>query len=618
MELTAADFHPPGYYLALKLWLKLGRLSGREPGILWARGLNLLVWILLAAGTWAGGRRLLGPGGGALLSAAVAGSASATQWAIDLRGYAVVYVAGTLALLLLVIDLVEPDPGNRALRWTSYGALATGAIWCHLLAIPLFALLTTGWAAWRLLQRRRRPWRGLLPGIGAVSGALALSLPWLLRAGAQAAALRSTHPGWMTPASVSNLGSVFLFWFPFGRLTGPANPPLPGLGLLGIATLVAPAVVLVASLTRPSPEESLPAASVLAGLGLAAALVFTLFLWLASRFDLAPLFHGPRYPLLAAGPWAAGLVGAGLRGTRASPHSRLVGWIVLGPWLLAGGLGQVLLGMDEPRWGLAGERKAVAAAATDGPAFAFPSELIPFFRRSLAPLAPRRIEDLPCAAKGEAAVTVVDLNPWHAIDQLRDRLVERAVASGFLARSHEVLRLPQGHPFVAIRRLTDLDRAALGALCARGWTPSRPALPEDVVAVAVPEDQASTDGWSHLEIAADLSVGRWGKAETARVRFKGEIPPGRYVLRLAAERQAQPAPWVEISLLLDGQTEARKVMVGPGPMELELPLAVGRPLRNPLLLIRHPTWSPAAALGTSDRRTLTFFFRLAWLRPAPD
>ena len=29
VELTAADFHPPGYYLALKVWLKLGRLTGR-------------------------------------------------------------------------------------------------------------------------------------------------------------------------------------------------------------------------------------------------------------------------------------------------------------------------------------------------------------------------------------------------------------------------------------------------------------------------------------------------------------------------------------------------------------------------------------------------------------
>jgi hypothetical protein len=617
MELTAADFHPPGYYLALKVWLKLGRLTGGEPGILWARGLNILLWTLLAAGTWIGGRRLLGSGGGALLAAAVCGSAAAAQWAIDLRGYAPVFVASVLGLLLLVIDLVEVDRGSRPRLWTSYGLLAATALWCHLLAIPLFALLSMGWGAWRLIQRRQQGWRGLLPGVGAALGALAVSLPWLLRAANQAAALRATHPVWMTPTSVRNLGSVFLYWFPFGRLTGPANPPLPGLALLGVATLIAPAVVLAESLRHRSREESLSAASALAGLGLSAASGFTCFLWLAARFEFAPVFHGPRYPLLAAGLWAAGLVGASFRGVQASQGSKLVGWLALCPWLLAAGLGQVLLGLDEPRWGLAGERQAVAVAAAE-PTFAFPSELIPFFRQTLAPLRLRRIEDLPCAAKAEAAVSIIGLNPWPAVDRLRDRLVARAIASGSLAGSHEALRLPVGHPFVVIHRLTTLNRSSLSALCERGWTPKRPHVPRDAVAVALPEDQAGSDGWSYLEIGPDLSVGRWGSAAAGRLRFKGEVLPGRYVLHLAGERLAQPAPSVEISFRLDGRAEAPAVVLGNGPMEIELPMLVERRLRNPSLTIRHPTWSPAAALGTSDTRTLTFFFYIAWLQPAPE
>ena len=600
VELTAADFHPPGYYLALKVWLKLGRLTGGEPGILWARGLNILLWTLLAAGTWIGGRRLLGSGGGALLAAAVCGSAAATQWAIDLRGYAPVFVASVLGLLLLVIDLVEVDRGSRPRLWTSYGLLAATALWCHLLAIPLFALLTMGWGAWRLIQHRQQGWRGLLPGVGAALGALALSLPWLLRATAQAAALRATHPVWMTPTSVRNLGSVFLYWFPFGRLTGPANPPLPGLALLGVATLIAPAVVLAESLRHRSREESLSAASALAGLGLSAASGFTCFLWLAARFEIAPVFHGPRYPLLAAGLWAAGLVGASLRGVQASQGSKLAGWLALCPWLLAAGLGQVLLGLDEPRWGLAGERQAVAAAAAE-PAFAFPSELIPFFRQTLAPLRLRRIEDLPCAAKGQAAITVVNLNPWHGIDRLRDRLVARAIASGSLAGTHDARRLPEGHPFVVIHRLADLDRSSLSALCARGWTPKRPPLPRDAVAVALAEDQARRDGWSNLEISAGSLRGPLGErgGGPASLRRRGSAGS----LRPSPDRRAARAAGasVELALRLDGQTEARKVMIGPGPMEIELPLAVERRLRNPLLVIRHPTWSPAAALGTSDR-----------------
>jgi hypothetical protein len=618
VELSGADWYPPGYYLALSGWMELGRLGDGEPGILWARGLNLLVWALLAVGTWTLSRRLLGPTGGALLAVAVAGGSAATQWAIDLRGYAPVFAAATVGLLLLVLDLVDSYAGGRLLLWTAYGLLAATALWCHLLAIPLFALLGLGWLVCRLRAGGPRRWRGLLPGLGAHLGALVLFLPWLVRVGSQTTALRATRADWMTPASIANLANVFLYWFPLGRLSGPANPPLPGLAVLGVLTVAMPAAALLAAKWRWSPEARPSAASLLAGLGLCVAACFSLLLWLAALFDLAPVFYGPRYPLLAAGLWAAGLTGLALRAGSTFRGRELAVGVALGPWLLAGGIGQFLLARDEPRRGLAGEREAiVAAAVAGGPAFAFPSELIPFFRHTLGPLHLRPIEDLPCSAQGQQAITVVDLNPWPGIDRLRDRLAARAVTGGWLVHSRATQRLPKRQPLVAIHRLKRLDPAALDALCARGWTPQRRAVPARAVAVALAEDQARSDGWSYLEIAPDLAVGRWGSAESGRLRFRGSLSPGRYVVHLAGIRRPQPAPSVEVSIGFEGGVDRRVTAVGPGRMELELPLVVGRKLRDPVLLVHHPTWSPQAALGTSDRRTLTFFFDSAWIEPAP-
>lgn len=121
VELTAADAHPPLYYLALKAWIKVGRLLGLEVGVLWARLLNVLAWLASIAAIWWGGRRLLGAEIGTLLAVAIAGSAVSGLVARDLRSYAFGVPALTLALLcLLGLSMTRLDDRRaRVLLWAA-------------------------------------------------------------------------------------------------------------------------------------------------------------------------------------------------------------------------------------------------------------------------------------------------------------------------------------------------------------------------------------------------------------------------------------------------------------------------------------------------------------------
>jgi uncharacterized membrane protein len=158
LELTAVDSHPPGYYLALKSWLKLARLAGHEPGIFWARSLNVLAWLALALAAWVGGRRIAGRGAGTLIAWMVAGGAFAALHARDLRSYAL----ATLGVFVTCVAMLEILRGATRREGDGEGAApppaalwaiaATGtlvALWCHLLSAVALASFGLCWlAAW--------------------------------------------------------------------------------------------------------------------------------------------------------------------------------------------------------------------------------------------------------------------------------------------------------------------------------------------------------------------------------------------------------------------------------------------------------------------------------------
>ena len=89
-----------------------------------------------------------------------------------------------------------------------------------------------------------------------------------------------------------------------------------------------------------------------------------------------------------------------------------------------------------------------------------------------------------------------------------------------------------------------------------------------------------------------------------------------YVVHLAGIGAAAGA--VGGLLGLEGETEAGTATSDPGRMELELPLVVEWRFAIPVLVIRHPTWSPQAALSTSDPRHPHLLLRLRVDRAGPE
>jgi hypothetical protein len=499
VRLTGRDSHPPLYYLGLDAWLGAGRALGIDSGILWARSLNTLFWVLAAAAAWVLGRRSLGPSAGTLLAWSVAAAAGLAQMAQDLRSYG--FASAGLAVCFLL--LLEP-PGARggrweAGRWSLYAASAAFALWSHLLSGLVLACLGLVWAA--LAWRRTRRLRTLAPAVAAHAAALLAFLPWLVQVPRQLAYLERVGTDWMTPATVGNLLLTLVWWLPFGRLHAPTTPAFEGLLPMGIASLALPVAGWVAfRWTRwargrrgPVPEDravSEPAgvtetdgeASRLergAVLGLGAGLLFVLLLWGLARSGLAPVFHGPRYPLMASAAWAGGLACLAAAAARRGLHRRraraVLAWGLMAPWLAAGLIGPIWSGASENRTGLASALAPFARDPALADLYVMPPEILPFFRGQLSGFRVHPIEQLPCDTAARPGLqlrtAVLALNPWVQIETRRDRVARRVIERQALSHRVRVHELERSSLRATLYVLENVRPAAARYLCEHGFAP---------------------------------------------------------------------------------------------------------------------------------------------------
>ncbi len=494
VRLTAHDSHPPLYYLALHGWLAAGRALGVEPGILWARSLNLLLWAVAAGAAWVIARRRFGPAAGPLVAWSVAGAAGLAQMAQDARSYGFASAGLAVCFLLLLEPSGEPGARREAGRWSLYAAAAAFALWSHLLSGLVLACLGLLWAGLALTRPRRI--RALVPAVAANAVALGLFLPWLARVPRQLAYLERVGTGWMTPATWTNLLLTLVWWLPLGRLGIPSRPRLEILLPLGVATVAVPVAGWLLA-RRPDRRAADPAGR--AGgrldrlerlehgavLGLGTGLLFTLLLWGLARAGLAPVFHGPRYPLMASAAWGGGLAclaaAAALRlaGRRPRPAGRIpaaaLAWLLMVAWLAAGTIGPLWSGIAEARTGLA---TALAPFARD-PALAdlyvMPPELLPFFGGQLAGFRVHPIEELPCDAARRPALrrraAVLALNPWPQIERRRDRVARRVIERRALAPEVTVHPLEWSSLRATLYVLEEIRPGGARYLCERGFAP---------------------------------------------------------------------------------------------------------------------------------------------------
>lgn len=631
VSLTAADAHPPGYYLALKAWLKMARLAGFEPGIFWARLLEVGAWLVLALTAWVGGRRIAGERAGTLIAWMVTGSAYAALHARDLRSYGFASL-GLFVTFLGWMALVGSGSADirthhRLAAWSAVALGSLFALWSHLLSA--LALLSMWVVAFVLLLReapgeggtpalRRIPWIGLV-GTGAI--VLVGFLPWLLRVGQQIEFIERAAPTWMTPATWENLVTVFGFWLPFSRIGSPGppeNPPfLTALGLM--ATLLPFGLALVAGLktwsagpSTDSETSARPFGSI-AALALSASVLFILTLWCLDRWDLFHVFHGPRYPSLVSSLWAAGLAALAVWAVRRLARPMTLAVVALLPLLGCSLIGQWTLAVRESSWGIAHWKQDVPELFPDPgePIYVMPSELAPFYRRSLAQYEIRRIEELPCGALEAEEITVLDVNSWATLDRPRDRLARHFLSRQGIARVVKRRKLPEGRDDVGVIHLVAPNRQRFRPLCPAGFTSRLARELSAAAAIGLPEGQSGPD-WSWLEISDDLTTGRWATREIVEVSFDGDLPAGEYLLHLVGERQPFPAPKVPMRFEIPIAGWAHRVDVDAGGFHLTLPIRLERTLPVVTMKVEHPTWSPRIVGLSGDNRTLSFMLRAAW------
>lgn len=615
VEHTAADSHPPLYYLALKAWLKIGRAMGFE-GVLWARLLNVLAWALGAGVVAWWGRRFLGESRGWLVTAAVATSAVSGLVARDLRSYAFAVPALTLAFFaLLGLSRLPFADRRRWLLWAGFVMVASVAVWSHLLAALALAVLLPLWLGLELPGCPRRG-RLLSEAAGASLAVLASYAPWLPRVGEQISSVEAGSTAWMTAPNLGNWLLTFSFWLPFGRV-GYLNEPTNRLLLpVGILAVLLPLVAFAWSLAKPRKRARQPALEQLAALGLGTALLFVTLLWLLARFELAPVFDAPRYPNLVANLWSAGLAGVCLLAGARLGWRSLASAALFAPWLVAGLVGQVYLGAKESSWGVANLKPQVADLLPRAGELLYlmPSELIPYYRRSLAEYEARGIEAMPCASASPAA-TVLDVNFWRKLDRPRDHLARTLIETRVLSDSVISRGFPEPQRDYVIHRLTGLKSEALAELCASGFVPrGREFLPR-ALSAALPEDQPPTADWSYLEVNGERELYRWASRDPARLRFDRPLAPGRYTLVVEGARTAFPSAEVTMTIGFAGETQRLPVAQGEGRFRLALPIKVENHHAQPVLEVTHPTWRPAERLGSADSRTLSFLVLGSWLEP---
>jgi hypothetical protein len=599
-ELAAVDLSPPLFYLALRGWLRAGGWLGMQPSVALARGMNLVAWAVLALGLARAGVKLRARIPPVLLLLAVAGSAHALSWAIELRTYALAFAALTLGFALLVRDLdADASAGGLGLAgWAAYvlcGALALGS---HALAWPLFALLGAAW--WWLRVRRGGSLRA---GLLAHAAALAAGLPWVLVEIGALGRLHRARPAWMTEPDLGNFLRVFAEWLPYGRHGWPAAGPAWIWAGLGGLTLAPFACAFVAAVRRRRTGGARDGLAAVALAGGTLSIVFVLALWIAHRAGWVFAFHGPRYPGLVAGIWATSAVLAvaprGPGGRR-----RAAAWLLLAPWLLTSTIGNVRAVRTERRGGLAGSGALLDELGGDAPRFFAPSGLEPFFRRTLAGLGARPVESMACELGVAGRAVLIQLNRWREVDFPEELQLHAALSGGLLAATPERRLTPTGDFFARRVALDGSDATLLSRWCEEGMAlVARPALDGAPVA-ALPERQRASDGWSYLEFDRDLVPYRWTAKPGATLRFTAPLPTGRSNLRLIGYREPRPARLQTVRLAAPCSSWSVDLDLPPGSFDREIALELPERCHGAQTLVfEHPLWKSGAD-ASGDAREL--------------
>jgi hypothetical protein len=616
LDHLAVDAHPPLYFLMLKGWLAVVQAIAPQAGLFWARLPNVLLWLLLAATAWFGGRRLVGEGPGALLAWAVAASATAGQMAKEMRGYALVGAALFGCFLLMAVAVQRArraESGADGALWAAYGVLASAAMWTHHLAALVLGLLGMAWLAGEVCARR---WRRSSFAVGFAAQAVAAgsAVPLAVDITRQVAHV-AAQPAWTTPATTWNLLGSFTYWIPFGRVGAPQWPSSAAPMLLGALSLAVPVVVWASASRRPAssaPDTCRQTQRWLAVTGLGVAVAYTLLTWSIDRWMGLQLFHAERYTMPVAALYATGLAMAACLAAQAFGGATRLALGLLAPWLACAAIGHAWVIRIENDHGL-GKWLPEAVDLLPGPGaplYAGPEPLLPMFRSSLAAFDVRPLRAIGQHPAGVDEATVLHLSLW-SVDPPAEVFFWTLLVNDRLA-AHRVERmLPTGGRDFRIVQLRQLDRDLIARHAAHGFEPDA-RIPAEALSAASPLLQRRRLGWAILEVNEQGEPFRWGRREEVTVHFDRPVAPGRYRLHLHGVRPAAPTETAAMALRLHGTDWQRTLNVPPGPFELDLRIELDHPLSPPVLHITHPVWTMQDLGIRRDSRPFSFVLMRAW------
>jgi hypothetical protein len=616
-SITQLDRHPPLYYLVLKAWNHALEAAGLGRGMRQSRLLNIPFALAMAAGAWLGLRRLLGARDGTLAAwmLVLAGAVHASSR--DIRGYAIAQPCMVLCFVLLLLALERPSPRRAAALWLAYGLLAATALWTHLLASVV--LLLNG-LAWFGVLLWRREWRSPLAWMGGLAqAAAALSfVPWALRLADQLGTVSAGTMGWITRPTVLNFLRTPFVWF----CAGPLDPTIPtqmaGEVLAAVGIVFATVVLqCLHRMERYTPEMGLLRRVAVIGLAVGLGNVFVL--WMNSRLGTLMVFHGPRYAMFGAGPFAIGTA------------ALLLLWVRLGGWDFRRALLTSGVWFAASLVGLAGIWRLDTAAFRRfrelsvmelyrqgrGPMYVAPAALVPYHRPLLEGLPWRPLTDMVAKAPPDDFM-VLRLNGWAPVALPEDRMAAWTFSDQRIARFTHSYMLPSpGEIEFIATQVIGVNRDVLAKATATGFRILEPEFPPSAVARLAPSQLRPSDGWSFTEGDFSGVTKSWGRHSRVRLRFPHPVPPGVYRLRMEVFRHpAQSDRGTLLSVRApDGSKALRHLAPGLTTVDAVVTLESGE---APVFELTHPTWQPSRRIaGSRDSRLLTIAVYRAWLEPAP-
>ena len=180
LRTTAADVHPPVYFLLLSAWIKL---IGAAPFSV--RSLSVLTSVLGVATLYAAGRRLTGHAGALIAAALSIASPYCMYYARETRMYSLGILLAAISLYAFLRLIASP----AASRWwwlLNVGSVALGLCTHYAFAVVPAAQIVT------VVALRRAALRQWLRAGGAVA---ILVAPWIFFARSQLLALQSARLG---------------------------------------------------------------------------------------------------------------------------------------------------------------------------------------------------------------------------------------------------------------------------------------------------------------------------------------------------------------------------------------------------------------------------------------